>query len=516
METSGFRPESHVAQQSRRDKLRVQQTSTHHNLDGSFPNNLEHFTVHSGLNPDVVHVRNVRNSANLLNYDPAMFSSAEMLDFSRNNANDLSAADHPDRSMAVVGDHNQQPHGFGSWPRSFNNSHQQQSLDWVLMNYASGSVGSEGGQNHPPMFVREENNVINLKPRYNSGYHHQDLQSSPLSNPSAEIANQVSQKHLGGVNVHSLSSSTPIMYQNTLEDVITASAGNQQGLENGHGSSSWSGAVGNELVLLPNYVNQSSTGLRFDNAAAGSWMDRTAENHHHWSSGARSTDEELRTFVSDSNPPQGLSLSLSSNPPSKLPATHFGDGCGSSEDLHSSKATKSDYLCSTPKPSIISKGGKSLQDIVVGISGNTYRNTGPLGPFTGYATILKSSKFLKPAQQLLEEFCCTSGGASGSGSKYMEITCDLSERMSEEVSVSASASMDAMNAIETDVVGKGSNNSYASSSTFYGSNEISGDGGVGSISTETFRPEYQQKKAKLLYMQEEVGPVILCLSSEHK
>ncbi|GMN41410.1 hypothetical protein TIFTF001_010637 [Ficus carica] len=29
----------------------------------------------------------------------------------------------------------------------------------------------------------------------------------------------------------------------------------------------------------------------------------------------------------------------------------------------------------------------------------------PLGPFTGYASILKRSTFLKPAQQLLEDFC---------------------------------------------------------------------------------------------------------------
>lgn len=507
MEMSGFRPESHVAQQSRRDKLRVQQTSTpssHHHLE-SFPNNLEHFTAHSGgLNPDMVHVRNVRNSANLL-YDPSMYSS-EMLDFSRHNANVVLQAhrDHTescqDLSVAPQHDHDQ-PHNFGNW-RGFHNN-QQQSLDWVLMNYAGSSVGSESGQNQ--MFVREETNVNptsthhHLKPSF-SGYH-QDLQST-LSNPSAEISHQVGQKHLGGVNMH-LSSATPL-YHNTLEDVITASARNHQGIENGHGSSSWSGGVGNELVLLPNYAHQSS------------WMDRPVENHHHWSSGQlgfnntkKTSDEELRTVVSHDSNPQGLSLSLSSNPPSKLPATHFEGGSGS-EDLHSTRtaSTKADYVCSIPKPSIISKGGgKSLQDIV-GISGNAYRNTGPLGPFTGYATILKSSKFLRPAQQLLEEFCCT----SSSGSKRMEITCGLSERISEEVSVSASASADAMNAIESEVVGKGNNNSCASSSTFYGSNEISGDGGVGSTSSETFRPEYQQKKAKLLYMQEEVGFLFSYLS----
>lgn len=29
----------------------------------------------------------------------------------------------------------------------------------------------------------------------------------------------------------------------------------------------------------------------------------------------------------------------------------------------------------------------------------------PLGPFTGYAYVLKSSRFLKPAQQILDGFC---------------------------------------------------------------------------------------------------------------
>ncbi|KAL0842524.1 hypothetical protein Bca101_015769 [Brassica carinata] len=33
------------------------------------------------------------------------------------------------------------------------------------------------------------------------------------------------------------------------------------------------------------------------------------------------------------------------------------------------------------------------------------RSFGPLGPFTGYASILKGSRFLKPAQMLLDEFC---------------------------------------------------------------------------------------------------------------
>lgn len=35
----------------------------------------------------------------------------------------------------------------------------------------------------------------------------------------------------------------------------------------------------------------------------------------------------------------------------------------------------------------------------------------PAGPFTGYATILQGSRFLRPAQQLLEEVCGAGGGA---------------------------------------------------------------------------------------------------------
>ncbi|KAL5567610.1 hypothetical protein UlMin_024185 [Ulmus minor] len=38
------------------------------------------------------------------------------------------------------------------------------------------------------------------------------------------------------------------------------------------------------------------------------------------------------------------------------------------------------------------------------------RSSVPLGPFTGYASILRRSSFLKPAQQLLEEFCGSGRG----------------------------------------------------------------------------------------------------------
>lgn len=44
-------------------------------------------------------------------------------------------------------------------------------------------------------------------------------------------------------------------------------------------------------------------------------------------------------------------------------------------------------------------------DNYIVIGGDPSRSIGPLGPFTGYSEVLKGSRFLKPAQQLLEEFC---------------------------------------------------------------------------------------------------------------
>ncbi|KAM5584196.1 BEL1-like homeodomain protein 8 [Rosa sericea] len=436
MEMSGFRPSesTHVAQQSRRDKLRVQQTSnlSHHHLDHNVPNNSP-----THQNPDIVQVRNVRNGNNLL-FDPTLFSP-ELLNFSI-NANHAFAS-----SAQDLGD--ESPQNYGNW----RNLNPPQSLDSWVTNYTSGTTS-----NHH-MFVREVSNISpstpsNLKP---STYHGYQQFSSP-----------------------------PPIYHNTLQDVVTtASTGGSQ--QDQLEMASWT----------QGYVNQSTT-LGFDNSS--SWMDRPiGSNRHNWSGG-----EELRCAMSDYSNQQGLSLSLSSNPPP-------------SQQLQASTSGKSGgYLCSMMKPSIISKAygtTKSLQDIVGTSATSTsnaayHRSTGPLGPFTGYATILKSSKFLKPAQQLLEEFCRVSDN-----SKAFK-TCEASERISgDQASASASVSVtvsndQAANTTQNSVVANmGRNNSGASSSAFYGSNEISSDGGAAaSTSSESFRSEYQQKKATLLYMQEEV------------
>lgn len=516
-----FRPESHVAQQSRRDKLRVQhQSSTPaHHLE-EFPNSLEQLSVHPELNPDLIQVRNVRNG-NVL-YDPIVLSS-EMLNFSSNSHVFLGSKDamvgqdsnavsqdasfpnlsHPISSKAA-GD----PQNCDNWKGLGT----QQSCDWIV-NYANGTVASESNQN--PMYVGEVlsassmkvNNIsassLDLKPNY-SGY--QDVQSS-ITNPSSEISSQDSQKHYGEIHFNS-----PQLYRNTLQEVVTSAAVGTQGLEMASfahqnirdtGRDSWEDG-GNELVLLPNFGNQSSA-LRLDSSVA--WMTRPVEGCHQWSGGdlgvlANKSLGDLSTIASDSNA-QGLSLSLSSHPSSKIQVAQFGERY-ESKDLRSGtaafscpqdlKVMSSGYLCSDSKPPVSGKGyGNSLHDIV-GTSTYTHRSAGPLGPFTGYATILKSSKFLKPAQQVLDEFC-------KAASPKLVKTGEVTRRTSGDVSVSVP---DAVNTSDTEVGAAKGGNSAVSSSTFYDSNEISGEGGVKSSSCESYRPDYQQKKAKLLFMQEEV------------
>lgn len=512
MEMNRFRPELHVAQQSRRDKLRVPQSSIspHHVED--FPDNLEQLPVHLRLNPDLVQVRNV-NNASLL-YDPVAYSS-DMVNYSvkpnvflmeRNtmvhqeiNAAEIERPSVADYAPFVNAPHPISPNFINPLPKASIEPHtsgnwkslaSQQSGDWML-SCASGSVGSDSII-PSPMFFGEVSNTSYpkySKPTY-SEFH--DVRSS-LKNPGSEISSQDRQKHSREMHF------TSAFYQNSLHDAFTSASNRTQGLEmvsqvkeNSRGTVHGAREEGgNELTLLPACGNQSDV-LCLDDA--GAWTNKSC---HQWSGqlgfAMKKSDGELSNVVSDSNP-QGLSLTLSSNPTSKLPVAQFGEGCGL-EDINTRTAVskdtqdlKSGYFCSGLKPSIISKGcGKSLQDIV-GLSTSTCRNTGPLGPFTGYATILMSSKFLKPAQQLLDEFC-------GITSSKLVKTCGVSG----EVSTSG----DALNATETEIGAIG-NNSGTSSSTFHNSNEINGDAGVGSSSCESFRPEYQQKKAKLLYMQEEV------------
>ncbi|KAE8692919.1 Detected protein of unknown function [Hibiscus syriacus] len=377
MDTSQFKPELHIAQQSRRDKLRV-----HHLED--FHNSLEQgSSVHSGLNPNLVQVRNDRN-ANLL-YEPTVVSSGII---------------HVHPCSKISG-------GL-------------QSCGDPMVGYASGLAGREN--DHHPMFVGEVlSNSARVVGEVLSNSARESNICANMQYPGTEFCSHDSKRHCEELQFVSSS----------LYDVTTPSVDTQ----------------GPEMAS----VGHQASALHFDNA--GAWANRSLLEHcPQWGDATNTT--------------QGLSLTLSSNPESKI--------CGSAQFTEDQSGSRA--LNSFPKPSAISKGS--------GIS--TYVH--PLGPFTGYATILKNSRFLKPAQELLDQYCHMTNSKLGK-------VCVTSEGVSDGVGDSASAY--AANAIDMEDGAIKENISGLCSS-----NEISNaDVGIGSGSCW---PDYQHKKAKLLYLQQEV------------
>ncbi|XP_028808010.1 BEL1-like homeodomain protein 3 isoform X2 [Neltuma alba] len=441
---SNRRPEPHVAQQIRRDRLRIQNSSQH---SEGFPSNLERLSLRPGISSDLLQVRSVRN-ANML-YEPAFYSS-EMVNFS-SVSNPLAESGR----LMTMPQLASFPYSSNPASSSFHSSLEEQCevrnlgywrnigshqvYDW-MPNYASSSATDESNPNPNSTFGVAINNELT------------GVQSSSLNNPSDETASRESQRQLGEI------------HPNFMRDVVKSASISGQGSEmasimqeSGHGM--WVGN-GNQL-FLPNYGIQSNQ-LRLGNP--NSCTNRTIDS----SLGCKDIDECSGRPVSDSNN-QGLSLSLSSNSQS----AHCR-----SDDHQSRCVVSKDPSCPKPLRSVLNPSSnagdrvKSIQNMVVGTPSNIdYRNVGPLGPFTGYATILKNSNFLKPAQQLLEEIC-------GQSREKLTKGHDVSGRVSGEAGASTSA--DAVNATNESDVGGTRSSSHPS------------------------RPEYQQRMAKFLYMQEEV------------
>ncbi|XP_010262878.1 PREDICTED: BEL1-like homeodomain protein 4 [Nelumbo nucifera] len=521
---SNFKPESHVAQQSRRDKLRVQHngSQSHHTQDFSHP--LVQLPRDAGLNPDLIQARNVRNCGLL--YDPTIVSS-EMLNFSMSNhcllthkdslLHEGSGADQSCRPVGTdgssfVNSSNPTSSNFNPLakpgdtpnPMYWKGLGSQQSCDWIV-SYVNGSTSnacnqttSLGGAVISGM-VKDNSgsaSTLYLKPGH-GGY--PDVQSS-LTNRSTELSSQNSQKQY-----ESMQYSSPPFYQNTLQEVVTSSNIENQGFEMAsfvqqgvRETGSWVDG-GNELALLPVFGSQASAS-RLN--IAGAWAHRPVDGSHQWNSDLgfginKSSEGNLETIGSDSTL-QGLSLSLSSHQPSELHAAQFGERfrsgslqprTGIFNGSQDSRSNTSAYS----KPLIGNKGYVNSIQGIMNSSAYERRSSGPLGPFTGYATILKSSKFLKPAQQLLDEFC------SVTGPKLVK-TSEPSEKELGDISMPCDTG-DAGN--ETSVTVRGGNTG-GSSSSFYSSIEASGEAAVGSGFYKSYHPEFQRRKAKLLYMQEEV------------
>ncbi|MCL7050102.1 hypothetical protein MKW94_009038 [Papaver nudicaule] len=551
--------QSHVAQQSRRDKLRVPHTSSSHQLQ-DFSNHLvqlpNKYSALSNSHSDVFQVRSFRDSSStdLLSHqhhhqhDPITTTTSNTSSVfpSHNQHSEI----HHNPSMLLADDQkdvifNQEPncvepsviraisldhHDSSSFANSSSSyrvvpsnymptssskllndqqtlSHWkgQQSCDWIS-NFVNGSSSNNSNSNTRSMKEVD----FSVAPLYmKHGCHgYQDVQSSfTNANQVSEISNQDCHKPYGEMNF----SNSPLnIYQTSLQDVVTTSSNmgfemvplvQQKLRETGNGSSWVDG--GNELVLLPSYVNQPSASQV--NEPSTTWMNRpvdhgSSSSSHHWNGELGfATDKRGGNFVGGDPTTQSLSLSLSSHRPhTELHAPPYGDRFGSDLNLQSKMGTCSGsqdtrnnnpcYLFPDQQSTTRYKAGNCVENIA---SSSAYarRCTGPLGPFTGYATILKNSKFLKPAQQLLDEFCGITGSkivASG----------ETSDKGCREVRSLADLVND-----ESEIVRRYGNSGVSSSIC---SSKTVGEGRVGSGHCQSYQPEFQQKKAKLLYMLEEV------------
>ncbi|CAL0304067.1 unnamed protein product [Lupinus luteus] len=404
---SSLRPELHVAQQLRRDKLRIHETSSsqHQHLQQEFPNNLEQYlSLHSEYNLDLLHARDNNNNnvinANML--DEAPLYSSEMIP----------------------------PHQYASFPHSsstiIHSSPRQQCGDWMVNHRSTSSM------------VNQSNNLNSIVPfelNNNMSNHQQQHEHKPSCNTN--------------IVVTEAQSSSPSLYQNALQDIfksssISAHTSEMASIQENHGI--LGGNASESVLYHPSYANQ-----------ANMWTNQNGFNDKMIN--GQQQHKHARNVFSDSKNPQGLSLSLSSN---------------------SQSNPFSQFELDPQSLSGVSKHVKSFQDsIPMGIPSNstTHRNIGPLGPFTGYATILKCSRFLKPCQELLEQFCSRCRGLSASTS------ADVDENWVAEKSGVSGAS---------------------SSTLFYNSNEdTAADGGASSSFGISFRPECQMNKANLLFMQDE-------------
>ncbi|XP_022875329.1 BEL1-like homeodomain protein 9 [Olea europaea var. sylvestris] len=446
-----------------RDKLRIQQT-------------LAQFSVHDGINYEPVHLRSSRNGS-------SCYESSELCsEMPRFSANSQALLGHKDEVMVQESNRGVGESSFGNLSRTMSSCDPQCFSTWKNI----GSQSSGDWMADPcPVFAGTLSSPLKM---IHNGY----LESnSSLINPLADVSTQNGQKPYGNLQCNSS------FFQNQLHDVAPANsritglkmASFRQNNDEETSQGLWA-VGGSELLLLPGYADQ----LRLKSGVEWYGGLEYGEN--------KNIDRDHTTTANDNSNSQALSLSLSSVPSPKVRIEQTVER-DISADLHSrnvslsnipnSEAMNSAYLSSSPKFSFDSKAAESFPQHTVGNSTFAHRYPGPLGPFTGYATILKSSKFLKPAQQLMDEHC------NGASAKHFEMHEASPDKTLKEV-VASGDSVCAFGPVLKAIPG----DSDGSSFTFHGSNGTSQEPGGTSSKIDSHWSEYLQKKAKLLYMKDEV------------
>lgn len=150
-------------------------------------------------------------------------------------------------------------------------------------------------------------------------------------------------------------------------------------------------------------------------------LSQPYNNHNNAGGGGGEPPLSLAHDSGAGNTGQGLSLSLSSH-------------VGSTRNHHNTLPLE---LNLQRFGSAAVYGGKATAS---GGGGGYMSSPVPLGPFTGYASILKGSRFLRPAQQLLEELC--EAGRAICTEKMTDDSCAMTEPAMDSLSGGCGIGMD--------------------------------------------------------------------------
>ncbi|KAK1398414.1 Homeobox domain-containing protein [Heracleum sosnowskyi] len=308
----------------------------------SYDRSLEQSWLHQVHIPDLEQLRSFKYGTT--SYDQTVFTS-EMLNYVTRSSQGL-LKQNDSFSNSMIG-------SYLSHPNSSSN------LNVLPHNY-TGNLNS--------IFVGGETNDVcapSLYPRQPNCYSsYQDVVHFSIGESS--MIHQNSLTHIGELQQQCDNTmSAPFDYQNTLQQVVPDGE-----LE----MAQYSAKDSNELVhFLPSFVDS--------NSLSNTPVD---QSFRQWNIEGQ--------LANKSQDPQGLSLSLS---------VDFRNSDDLRDNRYSKALKYSNYLCSSSKQSSAGNKGFGFE---YGRR-NIYNVAGPHGPFTGYASILKDSKYLKPALELLEELC---------------------------------------------------------------------------------------------------------------
>eukprot|EP01018_Ginkgo_biloba_P032014 Gb_15916 [translate_table: standard] len=440
------RPQAHIAQQSRREKLRIQSQNISPANPSSFSNLMSHQASPARrISGDEMPVYDTHMMfSEMFNFP----TGAELLGVPAKTATVLQ---HPPSGDAnVSGSKLTANQNLGNW-RLLNAGQQSQSnSDWHLApkyiptatEYADQNVAVAGGgiQFNSLGVVKEGNMGLHaaqadamqlyLMNPANGDYSQQTHTSAAnmlISNPSngigpSHVSENDHQKHF----VEQLPLHFPPFPQPMSAEVTMPGSGNQvlgsnipSNLREPITSQTpWQSGV-NELLLLPGNGNlQNNQFVSQQLNSTMNWANNTRYVAGSLSTSTQWSQETLEGKVAEDRSGQGLSLSLSSN--SQIQVQPFETRFSSPDMVnrlnivqvsgdHAAKAKSEDVKGFFSSFSSRDHGKGFVNPMHAGASSTMQLHmnsaAGPSGQIAGYANVLRNSKYMRPAQQLLDEFC---------------------------------------------------------------------------------------------------------------